>query len=80
MRPPLPGPHPQDLTVSQLDYLKARDIYHDTRICRTPQTARDLLERMATQGILAGEDIRPSHGGKTTRIYRLKSESTPITV
>ncbi len=64
----------------KLDYLKARDIYHDTRICRTPQAARDLLERMEATDILAGEDVRPSHGGKTTRIYRLKSESTPITV
>ena len=52
-----------------LDYVTARDV-HRARIVSTADVARKLLDRMECEGILVGEDIKPEHGGKTTRVYR----------
>jgi hypothetical protein len=60
------------------DTLKARNIYHDARICQTSEEARTLLALMESDGVLIGEDVRPARGGKTTRLYRLKNGPNPI--
>jgi hypothetical protein len=58
-----------------VDYITARDIYR-AGITSTTE-ARALLDRMERDGLLAGEDIRPEHGGKTTRIFRHASNPVP---
>lgn len=60
-----------------LDYITARDV-HRARIVRTPESARALLARMEREGLLTGEDVRPAHGGKTTRIFRAVGGTNPV--
>ncbi len=61
----------------RLDYVTARDV-HRARITSTADAARTLLERMEKEGLLAGEEVRPAHGGKATRIFRAAGESNPV--
>lgn len=51
------------------NYTTAREV-HRARITATADAAKALLTRMEAAGLLAGEDVTPPHGGKTTRIYR----------
>jgi hypothetical protein len=58
------------------DYITARDV-HRARITPTADAAKALLARMEADGLLAGQDITPAHGGKTTRIYRAVKNPVP---
>ena len=58
------------------NFTTARDV-HRNRITPTADAARALLDRMERDGLLVGEDIRPEHGGKTTRIYRVVKNPVP---
>lgn len=51
------------------DFTTTREV-HRARITVTADSARALLTRMESDGLLVGEDSRPEHGGKVTRIYR----------
>ncbi len=53
----------------QSDLLTARDVYR-ARIVNKPEAASALLARMERDHLLVGEDVRPPHGGRCTRIYR----------
>ncbi|MFO1487359.1 MAG: DUF3987 domain-containing protein [Verrucomicrobiota bacterium] len=59
-----------------VDYVTARDV-HRARITATADAARVLLDCMERNGVLAGENITPAHGGKTTRIYRAVKSPFP---
>ncbi len=59
------------------DFVTARDL-HRARIVTTAAAARALLERMEREGLLVGEDTRPPHGGKTTRIFRTVGGKNPV--
>ena len=43
----------------------------------TAEAAKGLLGRMEADGLLNGEDIKPEHGGKTTRIFRRTQNPVP---
>ena len=60
-----------------VDYVTARDVRR-ARIAPTPEAAAALLARMEANGLLTGEDVRPAHGGKTTRIFRAKGGKNPV--
>jgi uncharacterized protein DUF3987/CHC2-type zinc finger protein len=60
-----------------LDYITARDV-HRARIVSSSNAAAALLARMEKNGLLTGQDVRPEHGGKTTRIYRPVSGKNPV--
>lgn len=60
-----------------LDYVTAREV-HRARIVSTADAARALLERMEKESLLVGEDARPAHGGKTTRIFRAVGGNNPV--
>jgi hypothetical protein len=60
-----------------LDYLTARDVYR-ARIVPTANAAGALLARMEHDGLLTGEDVRPAHGGKLTRIFRAVGGRNPV--
>lgn len=62
-------------TKSQ-DFTTAREV-HRNRIAATAEGAKALLARMEAEGLVVGEDTRPAHGGKVTRIYR--AVGTPLT-
>lgn len=59
------------------DYLTARDVYR-ARIAPTPEAAHALLARMETDGLLTGEDNRPPHGGRATRLFRAVGGKNPV--
>jgi hypothetical protein len=61
----------------KIDYVTARDV-HRARIVNSAQAAAALLVRMEKDGILTGEDVRPEHGGKTTRIFRAVAGKNPV--
>lgn len=60
-----------------LDYVTAREV-HRARIVSTADAGRALLARMEREGLLTGEDVRPAHGGKTTRIFRAVGGTNPV--
>lgn len=60
-----------------LDHATARDV-HRARIVSTADAARGLLARMEREGLLTGEDVRPVHGGKATRIFRAVGGTNPV--
>lgn len=59
------------------DCITARDV-HRAYIVSTPDAARALLHRMEQEGLITGEDVRPAHGGKVTRIYRAVGGRNPV--
>jgi hypothetical protein len=59
-----------------LDSITARDV-HRARITATPDAAKALLARMEADGLLCGEEITPTRGGKTMRIYRAVTNPIP---
>jgi hypothetical protein len=59
-----------------IDYVTPRNV-HRARIVPTADAAKALLARMEVDGLLAGQDITPAHGGKTTRIYRVVKNPVP---
>jgi len=59
-----------------LDFVTARDVQR-ARIVASADAARALLARMEADGLLAGEDITPQGGGKTTRIFRRTTNPVP---
>lgn len=61
----------------RLDYVTAREV-HRARIVSTADAGRALLARMEREGLLTGEDVRPAHGGKTTRIFRAVGGTNPV--
>ena len=61
----------------RLDYVTARDV-HRARIVSTADAGRALLARMEREGLLTGEDVRPAHGGKTTRVFRAVGGTNPV--
>ena len=61
----------------RLDYVTAREV-HRARIVNTADAGRALLARMEREGLLTGEDGRPAHGGKTTRIFRAVGGTNPV--
>ena len=59
-------------------HITARDVLR-ARIVGTPEAAADLLAKMERDRLLIGEDIRPAHGGKTTRIFRApQNQRNPV--
>ena len=58
------------------DFTTAREVYR-ARIAPTPDAAKALLAQMETDGLLMGEDMRPEHGGRTTRVYRAVKNPIP---
>ena len=64
-------------TDKRLDYVTARDV-HRARIVSTAEAGRALLARMEREGLLTGEDVRPAHGGKTTRVFRAVGGTNPV--
>lgn len=50
--------------------ISARDVQRKN-IFRTAPEAHRLLENLKNQGVLKSENVRPSGGGKVTRIYKL---------
>ena len=58
------------------DFTTAREVQRN-RIVATAYAARSLLDRMERDGLLTGEDVRPEHGGKTSRIYRAVKNPVP---
>jgi hypothetical protein len=61
----------------KLDYVSARDV-HRARIVPTAEAAIALLLRMEKNGILFGQDVRPPHGGKVTRVFRVVAGQNPV--
>ncbi len=61
----------------KLDCITARDV-HRARIVPTADAALALLSRMEQDGILTGQDVRPPHGGKVTRIFRAVAGRNPV--
>ena len=61
----------------RLDYVTAREV-HRARIVSTADAGRALLARMERESLLTGEDVRPAHGGKTTRIFRAVGGTNPV--
>ena len=59
-----------------IDYVTARNV-HRARITATADAATAVLTKMEADGLLAGEDITPAHGGKTTRIFRRVHNPVP---
>jgi hypothetical protein len=59
----------------RFDYVTAR-ILDRKRIART-DAAKALLARMEADGLLVGDNSTPSHGGKTTRVYRAVKNPIP---
>ncbi len=59
------------------DFVTSRDV-HRARITSTAEAARVLLDRMERDGLLTGEDVRPAHGGKVTRIFRAVGGRNPV--
>ena len=60
-----------------IDFITARDV-HRARIVSSAPAAAALLAKMETEGLLIGEDVRPPHGGKTTRIFRAAGNKNPV--
>jgi hypothetical protein len=58
------------------DFITARDVQR-ARIVASADAARALLARMEADGLLIGEDVTPSGGGKTTRIFRPVQNPVP---
>ena len=58
------------------NYVKARNVVR-ARITVTADAATALLAKMEANGLLEGEDITPTHGGKTTRIFRHMQNPVP---
>ncbi len=60
------------------DHVTARDV-HRARIVGTSEAAAGLLAKMERERLLIGEDIRPTHGGKTTRNFRApQNQRNPV--
>ncbi len=59
------------------DFITARDV-HRARIVPTADAALALLLRMEQDGIFTGEDVRPPHGGRVTRIFRTVAGKNPV--
>jgi hypothetical protein len=60
------------LLVDHPDGITAR-LVQRVRIADPAEDAHELLQAMEKEGILAGEDITPEHGGHTVRIYKQKA-------
>jgi hypothetical protein len=58
------------------DFVTARDVQR-ARIVAGAAAAHALLDRMEREGLLSGEPITPTGGGKTTRIYRRVNNPLP---
>ncbi len=58
------------------DFITARDVQR-ARIVPSADAARVLLARMESDGVLIGEDVKPEHGGKATRIFRRVQNPVP---
>jgi hypothetical protein len=56
------------------DFTTAREVQR-ARIAATAETARALLARMETAGLLVGEDVTPPGGGRAVRIFRAACNS-----
>jgi hypothetical protein len=59
-----------------LDFVTVRDVQR-ARIVTSAAAARALLSRMERDGLLAGEDVTPPGGGRTTRIFRRVQNPVP---
>lgn len=63
--------------LQKLTFVTARDV-HRARIVPTADAALALLLHMEQKGILTGEDVRPAHGGRATRIFRAVAGNNPV--
>ncbi len=58
------------------DFITPRDVQR-ARIVGSANAARVLLDNMEQGGLLIGEDVTPTGGGKTTRIFRRVQNPVP---
>ena len=69
---------PIALSHAKTGKLRALAVTGSNRIASAADAARALLHRMEQEGLLIGEDVRPAHGGKVTRIFRATGGTNPV--